>query len=303
MSSSDKKMRIKSVGGTINLGSFSSLRVELGEQQEFAGLELDQCVEYLKNIATTVGGTIDIPDNVASGRKTVKKQQGVLTPAYNGGKVFFDEASHSYVSQDGVAYESVTRMLDNYYKFDADNIKHEYMDFAINYGNLIHCAIQNSLIGKQPKSQVLKSIIEKTLDAMHKTAGEWTKVDVEEILIDQEHLMAGRFDILTYNDDDKKDVKLWDVKTNTDIFRKDNNKLPKALAEEYAQYWGVDTVYGHYCLQLNIYAWILENVYGKNVTDMYIIHIPDEFGRIVPVKKTDITGLIQSYMDLKHGAQ
>ena len=43
-----------------------------------------------------------------------------------------------------------------------------------------------------------------------------------------------------------------------------------------------DTNYWHYCLQLNVYKAILEEKYGKKVTELYLVCLhPNNYNKII----------------------
>lgn len=292
----NKGMRVKEVGATINLGDFSSLRITIGEESDFAGLDIKKAQDYLVNVADAVGGVLNLPtsnqkvnkDNV---KKVADKTAGKKVRTYGDGAVFYDHETHAYASQDGTPYQSVTQFIGQFYPFNADGvIKQEYMDFAASFGNLVHTAIQNGVIGKAPKKKMVSKVVKDALAGI----GKFASAEVEQILEDPEHGLAGRFDIITYVDDKKKKVHLWDVKTNSDLYAKVDCKLPDDIKKAASLHWGPETIYGEHCLQLNLYAYMLEKVYGKQVEGIHIIHVPDEFNEIVNVPKVDITAIFNA---------
>lgn len=298
-----KKMRIKDIGATINLGNYSSLHVTIGEPSEFAGLSFDAATTYLRNIAEKVGGVLNLPENLAKKTATTQKEQKVQeTAPVLGEKVYcfgnttpiwYDHASHTYTNEKGVAYESVTQLLSTYYPFNSDGkIKQEYMDFAASFGNLVHTAIQNAVIGRPPKKEIVAKIVEDVLASM----GEYDEAFVERTIALPEQEVAGRFDILTRKEDK---YTLWDVKTNTDLTLKVDCLLPEALVKKYSDFWAVDTTYGEHCLQLNLYAYIIEATTDIKIDDIKIIHVPDSFERIWPVPRADVSDLLSAYGSIR----
>lgn len=293
-----KQMRIKDVGATINLGNYSSLHVTIGEPSEFAGLDIGKAEDYLRNIAEAVGGTLNLPERTPKKTKKSKKTEGALIEP-TGEKVFsfggttfayYDHAKHTYTTEEGVVYSSVTQMLESFYPFNAKNvIKQEYMDFASSYGNLIHTAIQNGVIGYPPKKKMVSKVVQDVLDAM----GKFDKMFVEQVVIYPDEEMAGRFDILTQTSDGK--VTLWDVKTNSDIFASVTCSLPEQLKKSFGEYWNVETVYGEHCLQLNTYRHIIEHTSDWHIDEIKIIHVPDDFKEILDVPIVDTSSIFSAY--------
>lgn len=289
-----KDMRIKEVGATINLGNYSSLHITLGEEQENAGLDLQRSLNYLKRIAHKVDGVLNLPEKEEKEQKPEKVEKDVLAGekiyAFGGQTpIWYDHKSHTYTSEQGVQYESVTQLLSTYYPFNGDGkIAQEYMDFAASFGNLVHTAIQNSVIGKMPRKELVKGVCEDALKAMGKFDDGW----VEQLIALPSAEIAGRFDILTVQDGK---YTLWDVKTNSDLFMKVDCNLPQSLKDRYKEYWNPTTIYGEHCLQLNLYAYIIEQTTDITIDEIKIIHVPDAFSKILDVPKVDVSDLISAY--------
>ena len=292
-----KGMRIKDVGATINLGNYSSLHITIGEEAEFAGLDLGRAETYLRKIAKSVDGILNLPEREEKPQEQKPRTAhpttgGVAMKDYAGNLVIYDNNNHAYYNANYNRYDSVTQVVGEFYPFNSDGvIAQEYMDFAANFGNLIHSSIQNALIGKAPKKALVKKVVDKTLKAMNFNS-DTQKVAVEQILVDHDNELAGRFDILTTEDEK---TTLWDVKTNANLYAKAECNLPDELKKEFGEYWNTETVYGEHCLQLNIYADILERVYDTKIDEIKIIHIPDDFNEIVDVPKIDISKIYWVY--------
>lgn len=284
----NKGMRIKDVGATINLGNYSSLHITIGEETEFAGLDLGRAETYLRKIAKSVDGVLNLPekeDKPTEERTPLPEVQDI-----DGNKMHYDHETHAYSGENGVEYRSVTTMLSEFYPMNPA-ISQEYLDFAAAYGNMVHTAIQNAVIGKPPKKEMVKDTVEKVLAKMDK----FDHAVVEQFIQLPNEEIAGRFDILAYCDAEETEAILYDVKTNTDLYAKRECGLPPSLQRLFENDWNVETVYGEHCLQLNIYAYILEKVYGKKIKAIKIIHVPDGFKEIVDVPKVDITPIFQAY--------
>lgn len=296
-----KKMRIKDVGATINLGNYSSLHVTIGEASEFAGLSLDRATTYLMEIAKKVDGVLNLPEKTIPKKPKVSKKTedsesdnskslgeklycfGTSTP------MWYDNDTHSYIDEKGVRYESVTQVLSTFYPFNSKGvINQEYLDFASSFGNLIHTAIQNAVIGKPPKKELVGDIVEKAREAI----GSYDLAWVEQVIALPEQQIAGRFDILTKS---KGKYTLWDVKTNSKLSLSVECSLPDPLREEYSKYWAPETTFGEHCLQLNLYAYIIEKTTDVVIDKLKIIHVPDGFETVLPVPKIDISSLLSAY--------
>lgn len=81
----------------------------------------------------------------------------------------------------------------------------------------------------------------------------------------EDHLLCGQIDMLFRRKSDGKFV-IYDWKRSREI--KTHNDFGKGLAPldhlDDCNYW-------HYTLQLNVYRWILENLYGMEIADMFLI--------------------------------
>ena len=301
-------MRIKEVGATINLGNYSSLHITVGEPQEYAGLEFQRSIIYLQNIAKKVGGVLNLPEESVSKDEPDDAEDDSLDASmgekyYSFGSstpIWYNHKDHSYYSEAGVRYESVTQLLSAYYPFGGEGkIAQEYLDFAASYGNMIHSAIQNTVIGKPPTKKSIRPICDEVVSAM----GEYDNAFVEQLIALPEQEVAGRFDIVTQTivdpETSKKKTVLWDVKTNSDLYKSCECTLPDKLKEKYSEFWGVDTIYGEHCLQLNLYAYIIEKTGDITIDEIKIIHVPDGFKEIIDVPKVDVADLLSAYGSIR----
>lgn len=294
--SKKKEMRVKEVGATINLGQYSSLHVTLGEEQEYGGLDLQRSLNYLKRIANEVDGTLNLPEKEAPEKiatppeASQPKMVGEKIYAFGGQTpIWYDNDTHSYYSEQGVKYDSVTQLLGTFYPFNSDGkIAQAYMDFAASYGNLVHTAVQNMVIGKPPKKELVLDILTDVAKAMGSYDNGW----VEQLIAYPDQEIAGRFDILTKKDDK---YTLWDVKTNSDLYMTNECNLPDSLKEKFSEYWNPETIYGEHCLQLNLYAYIIEKTSDVEIGEIKIIHIPDGFKKVIDVPKVDVSAIFQAY--------
>jgi hypothetical protein len=81
----------------------------------------------------------------------------------------------------------------------------------------------------------------------------------------QDHMLCGQIDMLFRRKSDGKFL-IYDWKRSREI--KTSNKFQKGLAP--LQHLD-DCNYWHYTLQLNLYRWILEKLYGMEIAEMYLI--------------------------------
>lgn len=278
-----KEMRIKEVGATINLGNYSTLHVTVGESTEYAGLELQRTTSYLRDIAEKVGGILNLPDKMVDSKKIKKMAEPLGVKGYSFGTdtpIWYDHANHSYTDSEGNELTSVTQFLSTMYPQNA-KIAKEYMDFASNFGNLVHTAIQNAIIGKAPKKELVKQIVDDAIKAI----GEYDEGFVEQLIALPEKKLAGRFDILTRQGNL---FTLWDVKTNSDLFMEVKSNFSQPIQDFLMEEWNPNTIYGEHCLQLNLYAYIIEKTTGKTIDSIRIIHVPDGFETVYAVPKIDM---------------
>ena len=81
----------------------------------------------------------------------------------------------------------------------------------------------------------------------------------------EEHMLCGQIDMLFRRKSDGKFL-IYDWKRSREI--RTSNEYQKGLAPldhlDDCNYW-------HYSLQLNVYRWILENLYDMEIADMYLI--------------------------------
>jgi hypothetical protein len=92
----------------------------------------------------------------------------------------------------------------------------------------------------------------------------------------EDHKLAGSIDMVYINEDDGS-LSIYDWKRCKNI-EKENNFHKRCLIDGLGHIH--DTNYWHYCLQLNIYKYILETKYDKTVRDLHlvVIHPDNECG-------------------------
>jgi ATP-dependent exoDNAse (exonuclease V) beta subunit len=206
-------------------------------------------------------------------------------------RILFDEPTHTYTIDGDSNYTSVTTFVHHHFeKFDADkiidnmmkskkwpsskyyNMKREEIkkvwddnrDCAAQAGTKLHYDIE-CFYNEIPNENT--SIEYKYFEEFNDKYGEQLKPYRTEWTVFHEELkLAGSIDMIFENQDGT--LQIYDWKRSKEILKSDNwgkfstteciNHLP-------------DTNYWHYSLQLNIYRYILEKKYNKNVTGLYLV--------------------------------
>jgi len=243
-----------------------------------------------------------------------------LYPHERDTRIQFDEGPHIYTidgSSDG--YVSVTTFNHaNFEHFDADAIIQKMMsshrwpqnkyygqtpdeikagweknrDEAANAGTKMHydiecyyneCPNENTSIEYEYFKNFLKAFPE-----LKPYRTEWT-------VFHEDLKLAGSIDMVFENPDGS--LLIYDWKRSKEIVKTNGfNKWGKKECIDHLP----DTNYWHYCLQLNTYKAILEEKYGKTVTDLYLVCLhPDNknknFQRIKVVDlQTEVKALFET---------
>jgi hypothetical protein len=158
-----------------------------------------------------------------------------------------------------------------YFGMTADQIEKQWSDSgkdASTKGTAMHLAIEQFMNGSL---DVIDPEVKKTSEFQYfmnfwKDHGsdlepwraEWS-------VFSQEHMLCGQIDMLFRRKSDGKYL-IYDWKRSKEI--KTSNDWGKGLGPlnhlDDCNYW-------HYSLQLNLYRWILENLYDMKIADMYLI--------------------------------
>ena len=213
-------------------------------------------------------------------------------------RILFDEPTHTYTIDGDSNYTSVTTYVHEHFeKFNADKIIDNMMkskrwpqskyygctkdeikklwddnrDTAAEAGTKLHYDIEcyYNKIPNENESieyQFFKNFLEKYTDLIpYRT--EWT-------VFHEELKIAGSIDMVFENKDGT--LQIYDWKRCKEITKSNSwNKYSTTECIEHLP----DTNYWHYCLQLNIYKYILEKKYNKKVTGLYLICLhPDNKG-------------------------
>jgi ATP-dependent exoDNAse (exonuclease V) beta subunit len=207
----------------------------------------------------------------------------------NGISITFTEDDHKYescINGKSIIYTSVTSFVSKFFKpFDVekmsritayktnktqDEVKKAWelnRNNAANFGTMIHESCEDILLENKARHKIKD--FEKTKQPVFKNAVAMAKkikksvdiVDVEHLTFDPDLEIAGTVDLLAKHKT-KNNFFILDWKTNKDLDL--NNKYRcygLGLARSIP-----DTPYGHYCLQLNLYQYLLnlEGVLPKN---------------------------------------
>ena len=243
-----------------------------------------------------------------------------LYPHERDTRIQFDEGPHIYtIDGSSAGYVSVTTFNHaNFEHFDADAIIQKMMsshrwpqnkyygqtpdeikagweknrDEAANAGTKMHydiecyyneCPNENTSIEYEYFKNFLKAFPE-----LKPYRTEWT-------VFHEDLKLAGSIDMVFENPDGS--LLIYDWKRSKEIVKTNGfNKWGKKECIDHLP----DTNYWHYCLQLNTYKAILEEKYGKTVTDLYLVCLhPDNknknFQRIKVVDlQTEVNALFET---------
>ena len=205
-------------------------------------------------------------------------------------RILFDEPSHTYTIDGDSNYTSVTtyvhrhfekfdsdKVIDNmmksknwpnnkYYEYDRETIKKiwdDNRDSAAKAGTKLHYDIE-CYYNKVPNEnnseeyRYFENFLEK-FPNLKAYRTEWT-------VFHEELKLAGSIDMIFENEDGT--LQIYDWKRSKEISK--TNSWNKYAITECIDYLP-DCNYWHYCLQLNIYKYILEKKYNKKVTDLYLV--------------------------------
>lgn len=205
-------------------------------------------------------------------------------------RIKFDEKNHIYFI-DGIAYDiSVTGFIKSFFEeFDTDSViqknyekwqtdeNSKYYGFSVNEIKSIWK--KNALEASKLGSKLHKDIeafynnVEYNNDSVEfnfflnlndRLKEKYIPYRTEWMIFDEEIKLAGSVDMCYTDDSDN--FYLFDWKRSKHI-KKDNHfrngKYPLNHID--------DTNYWHYSLQLNVYKYILEKNYSKNISSMYLV--------------------------------
>lgn len=221
--------------------------------------------------------------------------------------IAFDEQSHKYIhpkDETGNAeYISVTTLIERFFPFDLnryierkaneenrteDEILDEYLlirDEAAEKGTYLHSQIENFLTGKTFDSDSKEFSLFLNFYNREVVFRKLNFSEAEKIIFSERHNVAGTIDSL-FKKNDKDEYVMLDWKRSKKLII---DGRPRVFGYGYAlsELNTLDnSSYNRYCLQQNIYKYILETEYSmkissmklvvlyENYTDYYIVDVP-----------------------------
>ena len=158
-----------------------------------------------------------------------------------------------------------------YYGMTADQIEKQWSDSgkdASTKGTAMHLAIEQFMNGSY---DVIDPEVKKTVEFQYfmnfwrDHGSDLEPWRAEWSVFSEEHMLCGQIDMLFRRKSDGKYL-IYDWKRSREI--KTSNDFTKGFAPldhlDDCNYW-------HYSLQLNLYRWFLEHLYGLEVVDLYLI--------------------------------
>ncbi len=204
--------------------------------------------------------------------------------------VTLDEATHTYTDNLGRTYLSVSKFLDLFSKkFDREGVskasakkagisQEEILaqwdhkrDSAIDHGNRIHDSLENYMKTTEisPENNDLKPMIL----SIAKDMSSYYRCYSEEIIFNQEHLIAGKTDNRLQCTSHKNSViDFSDFKTNLSKGIQFKNTYGQYMLGPLSHL--SDCNYNKYSLQLSTYAHLYQVNTGCKIGQLYIIFIP-----------------------------
>jgi ATP-dependent exoDNAse (exonuclease V) beta subunit len=203
--------------------------------------------------------------------------------------ITFNSENHSYTDKDGNNYFSVSSVINNYKnKFDSDfwaekkalergitkeEVLQEWSDKALEAttkGTNIHQLLEDYFLLDKEHQEILKYI-----PVISKWKATGNSFLPEQLLYSTKYKVAGTADMLVVT---KEKTSILDWKTNKEI--KLSNKYQKML--------GIcshldDCSFNHYVLQLNLYAFLLKEMYETICYKATIVHLTNKLN-LLPVK-------------------
>jgi len=208
------------------------------------------------------------------------------------GEIVLDHDSHTYTDRDGTVYTSVSTLISRYKApFDRDAIASKIAlrdgitvdevlaewAKAAPYGTAVHGQLEDFFRGKSGPTNLIGAYTP-ILETWRKQPVEFMP---EKILAftNNRLALAGTADLLVRDRDGYYSIIDW--KTNGKIWQQafKNKKMKPPLSHL------DDCNFIHYSLQLNIYAWMLE----QPVKKLSIVHIPrgESTLEVIPVPKLE----------------
>lgn len=207
-------------------------------------------------------------------------------------EITFDEGPHIYTINGDSSFTSVTTWVHKHFEvFDADKVIDNMMRSKNWPNNKYYGKTKEEIKGEWDKNRdeaasagtKMHYDIECFYNECYKDTNKSVEFDyfmnfereigskmkpyrTEWMVFHEEYRLAGSIDMIFENPDGT--LQIYDWKRCREI--KKVNAWGKSAITEGIEYIP-DTNYWHYCLQLNTYKKILEEKYGKKVTDMYLV--------------------------------
>lgn len=229
--------------------------------------------------------------------------------------VFFDEEPHIYYVKGKKISTSVTTFVHHFFpKFDADaiidrmmngrnwerskyfgmtkeEIKQQWADAgtdATTKGTDIHKSIELFYNDCEPTTELpefemFKNFYEDHKDKLSAYRTEW-------VVYDEENDLAGSIDMVFKNNDGT--LSIYDWKRTKEIKKKNvyGGKGTGAL-KDYD-----DCNYVHYSLQLNVYKYILEKLYGVVIRDMFLVCMHPNYDNYKKIQVLDLQQVVKQLL-------
>jgi len=215
----------------------------------------------------------------------------------------FDKKKHTYTfgKQDFI---SVSTLVGRYFqKFDSKAIAKKLASFPINkankrgvrywlklwkgnqeYGTLVHKDIEDSILLSSKNEFIESENAKLWLDNyMRKLTKPFLMPEL--LLYSEEYKIAGTADLVIVHGDDAQDVTLIDWKCTKEFKKKNYDNLM-------TKFGFPDCNYYKYCLQLNMYAYLLRQNF-HNVKDVKLVRVYGESIEVIDIPAMqDIIGII-----------
>lgn len=220
-------------------------------------------------------------------------------------EIAFDEATHKYVhpkDQTGNAeYVSVTTLIERFFPFDLrryierkaseesrteEDVLLEYLmtrDEAADRGTDLHCQIESYLKGRKTLCDIKEFELFLSFFNEEIKSRNLEFADAEKRIVSRKYNVAGTIDCL-FRKRDKDEYVMLDWKRSKKLVIDGRPRLfgyGYALSElNYLD----NSSYYKYCLQQNLYKYIVENEYGFKISSMRLVVLHNEYPKYYMIK-------------------
>ncbi len=227
----------------------------------------------------------------------------------------FDEKKHVY-KYDGKKLESANKLISNFHEpFDEKKIanivakkrgttvKQVMIEWwkSRKKGDQIHDLCESLIINKEVNDcpeEFKGHIYSASLFLKDRLKSkDMDNVYAEKQLYNLDYGIAGTADVV-FIDKKNKVIKIYDWKTNNKLETTSYNN--KTMYEPLTHL--VDSKYTRYCLQLSLYAYMLEQMYPDfKIQELAFVHLTDKGYKVfnTPYLKTDILNMLNEYKRMK----